>query len=180
MSGNISDTNPSKLGGGIPGFQPKLLGGGANTKSGSGMVGGQGRGKTRIELRKAVGKYNYLRKANILKNLNKTGLTPFRQVFIAGDYKKFGNEQYAGQDPRLPKINQVNSLGPTLLYTNGGAISQDKGGATFSGNPRYVYDSSDYVRFKNLTAQNKTYNDKSFGGDDFNGSYTFLMAVRRY
>ena len=178
MAGNISDTNPSRLGGGVPGFQPKLLGGGANSKSGSGMEGGQGRGKARIELRKAAGKYNYLRQANIL--LTKTGLTPFRQAFIAGDYKKYGKDPYAGQDPRLPKINQVNGLGPTLRYTNGGSISQDRGGATFSGNPRFVYDSSDYVRYKNLSAQNKTYNDKSFGGDDSNGSYTFLMAVRRY
>ena len=38
MAGNISDTNPSRLGGGVPGFQPKLLGGGANSKSGSGVL----------------------------------------------------------------------------------------------------------------------------------------------
>ena len=34
------------------------------------------------------------------------------------------------------------------------------------GNPKYVYDSSDYIRFKKLAAKNRNYNDNSFGGDE--------------
>ena len=40
MSGYfVANNNPSKLGGGAPGHQPQLIGGGANSNSGSGMVG---------------------------------------------------------------------------------------------------------------------------------------------
>ena len=31
------------------------------------------------------------------------------------------------------------------------------------GNPKYVNDSSDYIRFKKLSAKNRNYNDSSFG-----------------
>jgi len=34
------------------------------------------------------------------------------------------------------------------------------------GNPKYVNDSSDYIRFKKLAAKNRNYNDVSFGGDE--------------
>ena len=47
----------------------------------------------------------------------------------------------------------------------------------FTGNPRFVYDGSDYTRYKKLKAKLNTYNDKSFGGSN-NGSYSFLMRVR--
>ena len=52
MSGFINDTNPSQLGGGVRGVQPRLLGGGANGGRGSssGMEGGSQRA-IRIELR---------------------------------------------------------------------------------------------------------------------------------
>ena len=51
------------------------------------------------------------------------------------------------------------------------------GGSAFTGNPKFVYDGSDYTRFKKMKAKLKTYNDKSFGGSN-NGAYTFLMRVR--
>ena len=47
MSGN---TTNSSLGGGKPGAQPQLLGGGANSNSGSGMVGSSERGQSRMVL----------------------------------------------------------------------------------------------------------------------------------
>ena len=185
MSGFTNDTNPSKLGGGVPGAQPLggLIGGGANSNSGTGMVGSQARGMTRQLLRRSAGKYRYLVNKNIINsvfvnNKRNTGLTPFRQVYVAGDFKKYGSDPYSAQDPRLPTINQINGLGPTMLFANGGGVKTKQNGSTFSGNPKYVYDSSDYTRFKNLQAQNSNYNDLSFGGDQFNASYPFLMAVR--
>lgn len=72
------------------------------------------------------------------------------------------------QDSVSNKSCNVETLGVTPLQVPLG-----------SGNGKYVSDSSLYTRFKNLSANNKTYNDKSFGGNDHNGSYTFLMAVRR-
>jgi hypothetical protein len=47
-----------------------------------------------------------------------------------------------------------------------------------SGNQHFVYDSSDYVRYKKLAAKQKNYNDTSFGGSN-NGSYVFALAARR-
>lgn len=169
----------SRLGGGLPGFQARggLLGGGAGVKGGTGMVGGQARGLTRIVLRRAFGKYNYLEGAGILRE--KSGLTPFRQVAIAGDPKQQFFPSALKQDPRLPAINQVNGIGPTMLNVNGGGVKVQQGGSTWSGNPKYVYDSSTYIKYKNNIAQQKVYNDKSFGGDDSNGSYVALMRVRR-
>ena len=79
-------------------------------------------------------------------------------------------------DPRLPGVNQINTIGPIQIHAQYGGIHND-GGALYSGNPRYVYDSSDYIRFRKLQAKNRNYNDSSFGGSN-NGSYTFLMAVR--
>jgi hypothetical protein len=53
------------------------------------------------------------------------------------------------------------------------------GNSYYTGNPKYVYDSSVYTRYKQLKSVNKTYDDKSFGGSN-NGAYTFLLAVRRF
>ena len=38
------------------------------------------------------------------------------------------------------------------------------------GNPKFVYDSSDYIRFKKLSAKNLNYNDSSLGGDNHSGA----------
>lgn len=178
MSGYITDTNPSKLGGGIPGFQPTLLGGGANQNGGSGMVGGGERSTTRHIIRKSAGRYSNLYRIGVVPNNFKTGLTPFRQGINAGDFA-MASPNYSGtnQSPLLPKINQINGIGPTMLNANSDGVQTIANGAAFSGNPHYVYDSSDYTRFKQKVSIVKTYNDKSFGGSN-NGSYSFIMNVR--
>jgi hypothetical protein len=48
-----------------------------------------------------------------------------------------------------------------------------------TGNNKYVHDSSLFTKFKNLSSLNRNYNDISFGGNANNGSYSFLMKVRR-
>ena len=172
MSGNINDTNPSKLGGGVPGFQPKLLGGGANGYSGSGMIGGGARGLSRILLRESYGRRNWLNKfLNVQTPLPLKSGT-FRLTMNAGDILGTVNEAPL---KGLPSSNQVNSI---LVSRQGvKADSVQHGKAAYSGNPKYVYDSSDFIKFKKLQAQLKSYNDKSYGGSN-NGSYSFLNRVR--
>lgn len=167
MSGN---TTGSSLGGGTPGIQPNLIGSGAN---GSGMVGSSERGQSRFILRHAFGRKNWLE--SVIGYSVQPAIGNFRRSMNAGDILGTVNE---GPLPALPRPNQVNgpNIAPGRLHgLNGGSVQT--GGAAYSGNPKYVYDSSDYVRFKNLQATLRTYNDSSFGGSN-NGSYTFLMNIR--
>jgi hypothetical protein len=46
-------------------------------------------------------------------------------------------------------------------------------------NVRYVYDSSNYTKFLKERAMNKNYNDRSFVGDDSNGSQVAVRAINR-
>ena len=47
-------------------------------------------------------------------------------------------------------------------------------------NVKYVYDSSDYIRYAKEKAINKNYNDASFGGNKYSGSQSAWRAIRRY
>lgn len=167
MSGN---TTNSSLGGGKPGAQPQLLGGGANSNSGSGMVGSSERGQSRMVLRSAMGRMQWLKSATGSNPVVRA--TPFRVAMNAGDITGTVN---TAPDPRLPTPNQVN--GPNVNTTQARGDGVKHGSAAYSGNPRFVYDGSDYTRYKKLKAKLKTYNDKSFGGSN-NGAYTFIMRVR--
>jgi hypothetical protein len=183
MSGNrLNMTMTSILGGGLPGGQPKwgLIGGGSGSTGGSGMEGGGARGIDRFVLREAFGN-QYLSNNPLYhspayyvnERLSKT--TPFRAIMSAGDVNGTKNEAGA---PFLPSPNQVRSsyVQTVKLFTNG---VRDNGSAFFTGNPKYVYDGSDYTRYKKLRAVNRTYDDKSFGGSN-NGSYSALKRVRRF
>jgi len=64
----------------------------------------------------------------------------------------------------------------SLMYSgNGGTASGN--GAT--GNQHYVYDSSVYTKYKNISAKAKNYDDTSFGGSN-NGAYVFSLSGRRF
>ena len=167
MSGN---TSGKTLGGGVPGHQPQLLGGGANSNSGSGMVGSSERGRSRMVLREAMGRTLWLKSATGSVGAIKT--TPFRVAMNAGDIRGTVNK---GPDSRLPTPNQVNGPMVNTQQNKGDGVKHQD--AAFTGNPKYVYDSSDYTKYKKLTDKLKQYNDKSFGGSN-NGSYSFLMRVR--
>ena len=101
-----------------------------------------------------------------------TKLTPFRVAFNAGDTNGTFN---ASPDSTLVHrgSNQIN------LPNNPGAgdgTNTQSGGSYYSGNPRFVYDGSDYTKYKKLAAVNKNYKDITFGGDQYNGS---VPAYRR-
>ena len=178
MSGNLLDQSKiSNLGGGIPGGQSKLIGGGSNSRSDSGMVGGGERSLSRVYLRRAFGN-NWLSPTIyspdrfVIEKRSKT--TPFRAIMSAGDVN--GTVNQSGSS-RLTNATQVQQPRVKGTQNNPGSV-RNEGDAYFTGNPRYVYDSSDYIKYKKLKSVNKTYNDSSFGGSN-NGSYPFLMAVRR-
>jgi len=160
MSGNNTQFT---LGGGVPGAQPQLIGGTANGISGTGMVGGSERSQTRFILRNAYGRRNWL--SNALGQPVRPAIGKFRQAMNAGDLLGTVNE---GPLASLPQLNQVEG-------SNRGGVHA--GGSGYSGNPKYVYDSSDYIRFKKLQANLKLYNDSSYGGSN-NGSFTFINHVR--
>lgn len=101
-------------------------------------------------------------------------ITPFRAVNNLGDF--LSRKNYVCGGP-----NQVNASKPGWKGHIGSIISQCDGTGVegASCNPKFVADSSDYVRFRKLRAMNKNYNDNSFGGDQNNASYVNMMAVRR-
>uniref|UniRef100_A0A6C0IIA1 Uncharacterized protein n=1 Tax=viral metagenome TaxID=1070528 RepID=A0A6C0IIA1_9ZZZZ len=161
--------NLSLLGGGIPGGQPRwgLIGGGAGVNGGSGMEGGSSRSTDRTILRRAM---------NNAYPINAV-ITPFRASLNAGD---IAGTVHSNPSNLSPGSNQVTSARiATQQRAFFGGVHND-GGSYYSGNSRYVYDSSDYVRYKKLIAENKTYNDLSFGGDNSNGSYVARRNVRRF
>jgi len=188
MSGFINDTNPSKLGNGVPGGQPRggLIGGGANGTSGSGMVGSSERGRERRLLRKAFGNMFLGNWGSPLSGYNNNGTGsagPFRRATNAGSIWS-GIDVNKPANINLPAANQVNGsirrASLQSLNSGGGGLNRSTGDkdGLFSGNPTYVYDSSDYIRFKKLLARNDNYNDSSFGGSQ-NSAYSPLMRIRR-
>lgn len=107
-------------------------------------------------------------------NGKKRIITPFRAVNNLGDFLSRQNYVCGGS-------NQVNADKPGWKNKIGSIISQcdGTGVAAGSGNMRHVPDSSDYIRYKKQRAIGKTYNDLKNGGDQSNGSYVSLMAIRR-
>jgi len=154
----------------------QLIGGGANNNSGSGMDGGSGRQIMRFTLRNA---WNG-KAAKGMINGNKVAATPFRAVNNAGDLLNRVNYTSGGS-------NQVNT-GRIKLAANGSA--RVLGGSIFAKldntgvpsattNVKYVYDGSDFTRFKKQQASNRNYNDTSFGGAGGSNTYIALNRVRR-
>jgi hypothetical protein len=221
MSGNLNDNNPSKLGGGVPGGQPKggLLGGGGGSTGGSGMTGSSARGRSRIVLRRAFGNMSLWNNKGENGRVEPGGsaltlsaghggtdgsdgwkgfcITPFRAAMNAGDVLGTRNQipyvSGAGFQWVARPSNQVNNVrrasnagiktlsGPVRSkpWTEGADNPGQAKGSLWSGNQTYVYDSSDYIRFKKLQAKNNNYNDKSFGGDQHFASQVPLGRVRR-
>lgn len=203
MSGYLLDRTPSILGGGMPGSVPlanlgkipnirvgQLLGGGGGPNGGTGMVGSAARGESRIILRQAFGNSRRDWASNGIGN----GVSPltykksicgqFRAAYSAGDLKisLVGGGQAADRKYGIISNQLYGRVGsgPLSGFPVTGDGVNTTGQATYVGNPRYVYDSSDFIKYKRLRAQNSTYNDKSFGGDLKSGQSqaTVLARVR--
>ena len=98
----------------------------------------------------------------------------FRAVNNLGDV--LNRQNYSCGGP-----NQVNSR-PGIHGSDGGSIPQQcdaTGVVAASCNPKFVADSSDYIKFRKQRALSQNYNDSKFGGDQSNASCTPYMRVTR-
>ncbi len=106
-------------------------------------------------------------------NGRKPAIGGFRAVNNAGDYLARRNYSCGGG-------TQVNASTPGLGRLIGGIKNSCDGSniPPSTCNVKYVYDSSDYTKYRKLKAKNRNYSDYTFGGDKNNGSYVALQHVR--
>ena len=115
-------------------------------------------------------------------------ITPFRAVNNAGDllsrqnYSCGGSCQTPQSRPGVFGLRQrfgatSDSCQADVFWS---AVQVNPRVPSSTCNGKYVYDSSDYVRFKKNQAVNQNYNDRSFGGNDSSGSQVAYRAARRY
>lgn len=104
----------------------------------------------------------------------KRRLNSFRIINNAGDFLMRENYVCGGNNI----VNQTQS-GRVMRRTGGRPQNNCDGTGVEASNcnPKFVYDSSDYVRFLKQKAINKSYNDLSYGGDQSNASYTAIRGV---
>jgi len=171
MSGYTGDTNPSSLGGGVPGF--------IASAGFSNMIAGEQVSQSRRVLRRAFRSNDVKHNGSVIA---KATCGPFRAANNGGDVLSRYNQSCGATNQINGSKGQLRGL-KLADGTSGGDCSRMTNGVTpvqvklASSNIKRVYDSSDYIKFKKLQAVNKTYNDKSFGGAN-NGSYTFLNNLR--
>jgi len=121
-------------------------------------------------------------------NLKQPITTPFRAVNNAGDllsrenYSCGGTCQTFQSRPGLKGLSQrfgsiQSTCVPSAAYNSLQLINNIPAAAC---NVKYVYDSSDYTRFKNLQANNRNYNDATFGGDRNNSAQSAWRRVHRF
>lgn len=123
-------------------------------------------------------------------NVQKSITTPFRAVNNAGDLlsrnnyscKAFGQCQSFQSRPGLHGLSShfggtSGSCIPSAVYSN---LQLKPFVPAATCNVKYVYDSSDYVRYLKQKAVVKNYNDLSYGGNEYSGSQSAWRAVRRF
>jgi hypothetical protein len=163
-----------KLGGGLPGLMPQPIVEHDNSSTFS---------RTRFTLRDSWNTTSYSGSSN-----PKRIITPFRAVNNAGDllsrenYSCGGSSQTPSSRPGLNGLRQrfgatSDSCIPSVVWSS---IQLDQKIPSSTCNVKYVYDGSDYTRFKKLQAVNRNYNDRSFGGNEFNASQSAIRHIRRY
>ena len=163
-----------KLGGGLPGLMPQPL----VEHDNSNLFA-----RTRFTLRDAWNTTSYSGSSN-----PKRIITPFRAVNNAGDllsrenYSCGGSCQTFQRRPNIRGLRQrfgatSESCQPSVLWSSN---QVDPAIPSSTCNVKYVYDSSDYIRFKKDQAVNRNYNDRSFGGNEFSGSQSAIRHIRRY
>jgi len=171
--GNQND-NLAYVAAGRPGISLTLLGGGSNSNSGSGMEGGSARESMRFTLRQA---WNGQAASGTVNGV-KVAVTPFRAVNNAGDllnrvaYTSGGSNQVKTGRIRTAANQQGNFLGGSIFAKPDGT-----GVPSASTNVKWVYDGSDYTKFKKQQAVNRNYNDSSYGGSN-NGAFTAYKRAR--
>jgi hypothetical protein len=121
-------------------------------------------------------------------NLKRSITTPFRAVNNAGDllsrenYSCGGSCQTFQSRPGLKGLSQrfgtvSTTCVPSAAYNTLQLLSNIPSATC---NVKYVYDSSDYIRYLKQKAVNQNYNAYTNGGDQSNASQVAWKAVRRY
>lgn len=103
--------------------------------------------------------------------------TPFRVVNNAGDYL---SRQYytSGGSNQVTSARQSITSGWRGLAGGVHAQADSTGIPSSTCNTKFVYDGSDYTRFRKQMAMNRNYNDAGFGGAN-NGAQSAIRAIRR-
>ena len=115
-------------------------------------------------------------------------ITPFRAVNNAGDllcrqnYSCGGPCQTPQSRPGVYGLRQAfgatgTSCRADIFWT---ALQVDPKVPSSTCNTKFVYDGSDYTRYKKDLAINKNYNDLSYGGNEYNGAQSAWRRSRRY
>ena len=170
MSG-YENKSVSSLGGGVPGKFEVAYG---NT-----LKGGQVALNRKV-LRKAF-KTNKIQKVGGGKMNSRCG--PFRSAYQLGDplTRKYascgGCSQVNDVNSKVLRSSMSDSVSNTSCNLSVHGITPLDVSLS-SGNNKFVADSSLFTKFKHLESINLTYNDKSGGGDNNNGSYSFLNNLR--
>ena len=163
---NSQGNYPSRLGQGINGFIPPPI---QDTNNFSEYA------QTRHYLREGYNTRYGTQKT--LQGVPAKINTPFRLAMNAGD--PLSRKYYTcGGSTNQVKRPQNNGL--RGLYGNIKNLCDGTGVESATCNIKFVYDSSDYIRYKKNFAINKNYNDLSNGGNDSSGSQSAYRAIRRY
>lgn len=100
--------------------------------------------------------------------------TPFRAVMNQDDY--LSRKGYICGGPTLSQVGGKPGL--ARLIRTPASHCDTTGIQGSNSNPRFVADSSDFIRFKKMNAVNNTYNDNKFGGDQHNASQSrYMFAI---
>ena len=103
--------------------------------------------------------------------------TPFRVVNNAGDY--FSRQNYtSGGSNQVTSVKQSIASGWRGLAGGVHANADSTGVPSATCNTQFVYDGSDYTRFRKQMAMNRNYTDAGFGGAN-NAAQSAIRAVRR-
>ena len=102
--------------------------------------------------------------------MDKIYLSPSNQV---SSVRRASNQAAVKKSGILPKSN-LNSVEEAIKKAPEGGARV----ALWTGNPKFVYDGSDYVKFKKLQANNRNFNDITYGGDRNNASQVAKSRVR--
>ena len=137
------------------------------------MVGGQERAASRKLNRAALNTPCFL-PPDLRARAGRS--TPFRSALNAGDMLGTVNEAPSRQ---LGATNQLSGVRGKLMHFTRDGVQH--GSAGYTGNQKYVYDSSDYIRYRAQKAKLRTYNNRSFGGAGAGrgGIGSMALAVRR-
>jgi hypothetical protein len=163
---NIITSSGIKLGGGIRGIMPPHV---LDQDAGANYA------RTRFTLRDA---WNTTQYAGQNGAINKRIIGPFRAVNNAGDVLSRKNYSCGGTCQTFQSRPNLHGLSGRF-----GAIQSNCDETMVppsACNVKYVYDSSDYIRYVKYRASNRNYNDRSNGGDDSSAAQSAMRAIRRY